>query len=91
MGNILIDINFKKLDHSIVHKPNGTKCILLPIESNYLIEKGDAIILNAIAYDLKNPTPYKTHLIKQFFDKEIYNSMPFGLRENMPIIGNLKA
>lgn len=91
MGNISIDINLRQLKHAVITTKKGAKCLLIPIESNQLIEGEKGVYLNATGFEIKNKTEGQksTHLVKQSLKKEVYEAMTEEQKKEMPILGNL--
>lgn len=91
MANISINLNLRQLKHIIVNTKKGNKCILIPIYENNLIEGEKGIYLNATGFEIKNKSQDQknTHLVKQSFEKEIFNSMTDEEKQSQPILGNL--
>lgn len=77
MSNISIDLNLRQLKHAVITTKKGTKCLLLPIEENQFVEGEKGIYLNATGFEIKNKSDDQknTHLVKQSFKKEVYESM----------------
>ena len=94
MGNISIKLNLKQLKHAQreMKGANGkkVKCLIIPIEENELFEgeKGTYIDLTAIEIKNKVGDSKDTHLVKQNFDKDVYNAMSEEERKASPILGN---
>lgn len=91
MSNISIDLNLRQLKHAIITTKKGSKCLLIPIEENQLIEGEKGIYLNATGFEIKNKSDEQknTHLVKQSFKKEVYEVMTDDQKKAMPILGNL--
>lgn len=94
MGNISIKINLRQFKNIIkdMKRKDGSsvKCLVLPIESNqfHVGEKG--IYVDLTAFQIKNKVgdSKDTHLIKQSFAKEVFDSMTDEEKKAMPILGN---
>lgn len=71
------------------------KGIFIPLEINDLFEgaedKGGGIYLNIVAFDMKEPKEYATHIMKQSFSKEKREKMTKEEQDALPILGNLKT
>jgi len=86
-------INLAALTHAKVKSKKGADCIMIPIEANklFLAEKSGAVYLDLVAFDMKEPKEYSTHIIKQSLSKEDRESMSKEDQNAMPILGNLNA
>lgn len=94
MGNISIRLNLRQLKHvrRTMTGQDGRKLdvIILPIEENqfYVGEKGDYLDMTAIEVKNKANDSKDTHLLKQSFPKEVYDSMSDEQKQSYPILGN---
>lgn len=81
--------------HHVVQKQKGKtgtfECLVIPIEKNNLFksDKTGAVYLDLIAFGLKEPKDYQTHLVKQSLPKEVREAMSDEEKKAQPIIGNL--
>ena len=70
----------------------SVKCLVIPIEGNKLFEgKEGAVYLDIVAFPMKEPKDYGTHIIKQSFSKDVREGMSEEEKTSQPILGNLKA
>lgn len=85
-------LNLAALTHVKFKSDKGADCILIPIKENNLFfsEKG-AVYIDIIAFDMKEPKDYATHIVKQSFSKEVRETMTESEKNNQPILGNLKT
>lgn len=94
MGNISIKINMAQLKHikkEFTGKDgNKVLCLVVPIEENkmFLGEKGVYLDITAIEIKNKSGDSKDTHLLKQSFSKEFYESLTQEQKESYPILGN---
>lgn len=94
MGNISIKINMAQLKHikkEFTGKDgNKVMCLVIPIEENkmFLGEKGVYLDITAIEIKNKQGDSKDTHLLKQSFSKEFYESLTQEQKESYPILGN---
>jgi hypothetical protein len=93
MQNFNITINLAKIKGSFITTLKGrmeTKaCVCIPLSELY-VGKNNSPYLDMTAIEMKNPQ-FNTHIIKQRFSKDIYNSMTEEQRRAVPIVGSLKA
>jgi len=94
LGNISIKINMAQLKHikkEFTGKDgNKVLCLVVPIEENkmFLGEKGVYLDITAIEIKNKSGDSKDTHLLKQSFSKEFYESLTQEQKESYPILGN---
>ena len=68
------------------------KGMFIPIEANRLQEhKSGGVYLNLVAFELKAPTDYATHTIKQSFSKKEREEMGEEVLNKLPFLGNIKV
>lgn len=92
MSTISIKLNLRQLKHVITKTKKGTKCLLIPISENDLFEGEKGIYLDITAWELKTKNDGKdTHILKQSFLKEKYESMSKEEKESLPIFGAAKV
>lgn len=97
MGNISINLNLSQLKH-VKREMKGkdgknVTVLIIPIEENNIIQGEKGNYINITAIEIKDRSKQKegqkdTHLLKQDFPKEIYNSMSEEERRAQPILGN---
>lgn len=86
-------IALTKLQSAIITTKKGAKCILMPIESNYLTEKDGAIYLNCNVVVREEIDKYGQHgFISQKLDTETYKALGKEKANEikLPILGNIK-
>ena len=94
MENIKIKLNLASFKHAKISmkgkEGKQVKGIFIPFEVNNLFvsEKG-GVYFDAIAFQLKQPKDWATHLIKQSFSKDERQKMTEEEIRNLPIFGNL--
>ena len=96
MSNLAIKVNLLRIKGtSLVNLKSKTgvtkECVIIPVEDCGLFkgEKGVYLDLTALAY--REPMYNQTHFIKQSIDKDMYTSLSEEERNNLPIIGSVKA
>jgi len=95
MSNISIKLNLAQLKHAerdIKGKSgNKVKCLVIPILENKLFQGEKGVYLDLIGFEIKNKSndSKDTHLVKQSFQKEVYEVMSEDQKRAMPVIGNL--
>jgi len=94
MGNISIKLNLRQFKNVIkdMKRKDGTmtKCLVIPIEANHLFEGEKGVYADLTAMQIKNKVgdSKDTHLIKQSFPKDFYNSLTKDQKMQLPIMGN---
>jgi hypothetical protein len=96
MSNISIKLNLAGLKHTrkvLKGQSGDIDCLIIPINENklYMGEKGLYLDLTAIEIkDLskQNANQKDTHLIKQSFTKEFYETLSDDEKRAYPILGN---
>ena len=95
MSNININLNLSAFLCGIkeITGKSGIakKCLIIPIEDNYLISGKNGVYANLIAFELKErkADSKDTHLIKQSFSQEQMAKFSDEEKKIMPIFGNL--
>lgn len=93
MSNFQVKINLQKLNGSFITDLKGRtatkRCLVLPIEDSDLFMGQKGVYLDLTAYQLKDSNNGKTHILKQSFSKERYNSLTEEQRRELPIIGDM--
>jgi len=82
-----------KMQSAIITTKKGAKCILLPIESNYLTEKDGAIYLNISVIVREEADQYgQNGFISQKLDTAKYKELGAEKAKEikLPILGNIK-
>jgi len=82
-----------KLQSAIITTKKGAKCVLIPIESNYLTEKDGAVYLNCSVIVRDEQDQYgQNGFISQKLDTETYKSLGAEKAKEikLPILGNIK-
>ena len=91
--NYLASIALTKLHSAIITTKKGAKCILIPIEANYLTEKDDAVYLNLnILVRAEPDTLGQDGFIGHKLSSEKYKELGAEKAKEikLPIIGNIK-
>lgn len=86
-------IALTKLQSAIITTKKGAKCILIPIEANFLTEKDGAIYMNCTAVIREEVDQYGQHgFISQKMSPEKYKELGAEKAKEitLPILGNLK-
>jgi len=90
-------INLAAMKYVIMEKKgkNGqpVKGMFVPIEANRLQEhvSSGGIYLNVVAFEMKDPKDWATHIVKQSFTKKEREAMGEDEVNNLPILGNIKV
>jgi len=89
-------INLAAMKYVIMEKKgkNGQplKGMFIPIEANRLQEHSSGgIYLNVVAFDMKEPKDWATHIVKQSFTKKEREAMGEDEVSSLPILGNIKV
>ena len=82
-----------KLQSAIITTKKGAKCLLIPIDKNYLTEKEGAIYLNCSVIIREEKDQYgQDGFISQKLDAETYKSLGAEKAKEiqLPILGNIK-
>ena len=93
MSNFAVKLNLTQLKHVVKEftgKSGKVKCIVIPIKENLLYQGEKGIYLELSGIELKNPKYPKqqTHLIKQNYPKDVYETFTEEEKKALPIIGN---
>ena len=94
MSNISIKINLRQLKSAVRTMKSASgeiECLIIPINQNHLIKGEKGIYIDMQAYELKEKKADRkdTHLIKQGFPKEVFDTMTDEEKKTTPILGNL--
>ena len=94
MSNISISLNlrqFKSTVKTLKGKSGDINCLIIPIDENHLIVGDKGVYANLQAWELKEKKEDRkdTHLVKQSFPKEHYESLSDEEKREIPIMGNL--
>lgn len=95
MANISGRIALTGLIHGIKKiKGNSgeeVECLVIPIDKNYLYRGEKAIYLDFQGFEFKNEKENSkdTHIVKQSFPKEYFNSLTDEQKKAIPPLGNL--
>lgn len=97
MANISVKLNLAGLKHT-VKKMKGQsadeiECLVIPIDLNKLYRGEKGLYLDLTLIEIKDrskqaPDQKDTHLVKQSFTKEYYESLTEDQRKEFPILGN---
>lgn len=94
MANFSIRTDLLKLKNSFVTKLKGksaTKtCLVIPIEDARLFLGKKGVYLDLTAIEMKEERYSDTHIVKQSFQKEVYQSLSEEEKSALPIFGTLK-
>ena len=91
--NYLGSIALTKLHSAIITTKKGEKCILIPIEANFLTEKDGAIYLDCNVFVRAEPDQYDQNgFIGQKLSSEKYKELGAEKAKEikLPILGNIK-
>ena len=86
-------IALTKLQSAIITTKKGAKCILIPINANYLTEKDGAVYMNCNVVVRDEVDKYgQNGFIAQKLDSETYKSLGKEKANeiHLPILGNIK-
>jgi len=89
-------VNLAALKYVLMEKKGKegkqVKGMFIPITQNHLQEhESGGIYLNLVAFDMKEPKDWATHIVKQSLKKEVREAMSDEEQKAIPILGNLKA
>jgi hypothetical protein len=88
-------LNLSALKHVIMEtkgKSGQVKGVFIPLEANDLQQHENGnVYINVVAFEMKEPKDYATHIVKQSFPKEKRESMSKEEKDAQPILGNLKT
>lgn len=96
MANISVKLNLAGLKHSvkIMKGQSGEiECLVIPIDLNKLYRGEKGLYLDLSCIEIKDrskqaPDQKDTHLVKQSFTKEYYDSLTEEEKRSFPILGN---
>lgn len=97
MANISSRINLTLLKHARreMNGQDGKKidCLIIPIDENNLYKGEKGVYLDLTSIEIKDkskqaPNQKDTHLIKQSFTREFYDSLTDEQKQSYPILGN---
>lgn len=97
MANISSRINLTLLKHARREmKGQGGKkidCLIIPIDENHLYKGEKGVYLDLTSIEIKDkskqaPGQKDTHLIKQSFSREFYDTLTDEQKKAFPILGN---
>lgn len=97
MGNITIKLNLAGLVHAVQNKKTKSgeaiECLVIPIDKNKLYRGEKGMYLDVTGFEIKNPAEGQkdTHILKQSFSKEYYDSLTDEQKKALPILGNAIA
>ncbi len=77
-----------------VKTKNGlVDAVVIPIEANSLIKGDKGVYCDFVAFEIKQKKEGSndTHLVKQTFPKDVYQSMSEEDKKAQPIFGNLRV
>lgn len=92
-----LKINLHALKNAFVSTIKGKettrRCVCIPIEDNHLFvgseEKGKPVYLDMVAFAMKEPRDWATHVLKQSLKREIVDKIK-SEGGSLPILGNLQ-
>lgn len=88
-------INLASLHYVVMEKRGQSgmvKGLFIPIEKNHLQEHSSGgVYLNVVAFEMKEPKDYATHIVKQSFTKKEREALGEDVIKELPILGNLKT
>lgn len=93
--NYLESLNLSKFNGASVMEIQGAttkkRCVVIPIEENYLYEGKNGIYTSLIAHERKSVgSSGDTHFLTMQIPKDKYNALTEEQRKNNPIMGNMK-
>lgn len=95
MGTISGKINLAVLPHVVLEKKGQTgmiEGIFIPFKNANLFKgENGAVYLDVIAFEMKEPKEYGTHIVKQSMPKAVREAMSKEEQEQVPILGNLNT
>lgn len=87
-------INLQSLIHTkmeVKGKSGQVKGVFIPLANNHLFEGEKGIYLDIVAFEMKEPKDYATHVVKQSLPKDVREKMTDDQKRDQPIIGNLQT
>lgn len=89
-------INLAALKYVIMEKKGKEgkplKGMFIPLGANRLqVHESGGIYLNIVAFDMKDPKDWATHIVKQALKKDERDAMSDEEKQAMPILGNIKV
>lgn len=96
MSKFKLKINLLKLQGAFVTtikgKTDTKRCVIIPINDAHLFAGEKGIYLNMQALEFTNGGKYgDSHLIKQEFQRGVYQAMSDEDKKKLAILGNMKA
>ncbi len=97
MANISVKLNLAGLKHAVKKMKGQTsdeiECLVIPIDLNKLYRGEKGLYLDLTLIEIKDrskqaPDQKDTHLVKQSFSKDYYDSLTEEQRKEFPILGN---
>lgn len=88
-------LNLAAMKYVIMEKRGESgmiKGMFIPIEANHLQEHSSGgVYLNIVAFEMKEPKDFATHIVKQSFTKKEREALGEDVIKELPILGNLKT
>lgn len=96
MSNISTKLNLAGLKHSRMNMKGQSgmvDCLIIPIDANMLYKGEKGLYLDLTHLEIKDRSKQSegqkdTHLVKQSFQKEVYEKMTDEEKRSFPILGN---
>jgi hypothetical protein len=97
MSNISVKLNLAGLKHTVKkmkgQSGNEIECLVIPIDLNKLYRGEKGLYLDLTLIEIKDrskqaPDQKDTHLIKQSFAKDFYDTLTDEQKKEFPILGN---
>lgn len=94
MSNLSINLNLLKFKScgvmSLTGKTGTKRCIVIPIEDNHLVEGEKGVYANFVGWETDKLTDNRTHMVKQSFNKDVFEKMTDDDKKNQPIFGDIR-
>lgn len=97
MNGYRLKINLHAFNHAFISSIKGKettkRCICIPIEENHLFvgseEKGKPVYLDMMAFAMRDPKDWATHVVKQSLKKDLIEKLK-SEGASLPILGNMR-
>ena len=94
METIEISQNLRKFKSEVITSKKGTKCLIIPLDENNLSEDAKGAIWARFTgwplKEVKEENGFKqTHLVKQKFEKSVFEKFSEDQKKAIPIFGNV--
>lgn len=96
MADLDLNLNLRKFKSEVITTKKGTRCIVIPLIENNLIEGKEGGIhvnfkgweLDVAKQEVKNNFK-NTHIVKQKLSKDTFDKLTDAQKKELPIFGNV--